>query len=74
MVRRSRCPTDQCVPNGSEAHEGLRAGHEELGGEFLPADDEAGVGYGVRRKFNPRTVKRIENWENEGGPALEDDI
>ena len=52
----------------------LRAGLEELGVEFLPADDEAGVGYGVRRKFNPRTVKRIENWENEGGPALEDDI
>ena len=52
----------------------LRAGLEELGVEFLPADDEAGVGYGVRQKFNPRTVKRIENWENEGGPALEDDI
>ena len=52
----------------------LRAGLEELGVEFLPADDEAGVGHGVRQKFNPRTVKRIENWENEGGPALEDDI
>ena len=52
----------------------LRAGLEELGVEFLPADDEAGIGHGVRQKFNPRTVKRIENWENEGGPALEDDI
>ena len=52
----------------------LRAGLEELGVEFLPADDEAGVGYGVRRKFIPRTVKRIENWEIEGGHALEDDI
>ena len=52
----------------------LRAGLEELGVEFLPADDEEGVGHGVRQKFNPRTVKRIENWENEGGPALEDDI
>lgn len=52
----------------------LRAGLEELGVEFLPADDEAGVGSGVRQKFNPRTVKRIGNWENEGGPALEDDI
>ena len=52
----------------------LRAGLEELGVEFLPADDEAGVGYGVRQKFNPRTVKRIENWENEGGPARDDDI
>lgn len=52
----------------------LREGLEELGIEFLPADDEVGVGHGVRVKFNPRTVKRIENWENEGGPALEDDI
>lgn len=37
-------------------------------------DEAAGVGYGVRQKFNPRTVKRLENWENEGGPAGDDDI
>lgn len=47
---------------------------EEFGVEFLPVDEAAGVGYGVRQKFNPRTVKRLENWENEGGPAGEDDI
>lgn len=47
---------------------------EEYGVHFLPADDEAGVGHGVRQKFNPRTVKRLENWENEGGPARDDDI
>jgi transcriptional regulator with XRE-family HTH domain len=47
---------------------------EEYGVVFLPADDEAGIGHGVRQKFNPRTVKRLENWENEGGPARDDDI
>lgn len=47
---------------------------EEFGVEFLPVDEQAGFGYGVRQKFNPRTVKRLENWENEGGPAGEDDI
>lgn len=52
----------------------LREAFEELGVEFLPVDEEAGVGHGVRQKFNPRTVKRLENWENEGGPAAEDDI
>lgn len=52
----------------------LRGALEEFGVEFLPVDEEAGVGYGVRQKFNPRTVKRLENWENEGGPAAEDDI
>lgn len=52
----------------------LHLAFEEFGVELLPADDEAGVGHGVRQKFNPRTVKRLENWENEGGPAAEDDI
>jgi transcriptional regulator with XRE-family HTH domain len=46
----------------------------DFGVELLPADEHAGVGYGVRQKFNPRTVTRLENWENEGGPAGEDDI
>lgn len=52
----------------------VRRALEEFGVEFLRADDEAGFGYGVRQKFNPRTVKRLENWENEGGPSAEDDI
>lgn len=45
---------------------------EHYGVLFFPDDDEGG--YGVRRKFTARTVKRVENWENEGGPAYEDDI
>src|SRR5699024_4448390 len=52
----------------------LHLAFEDFGVELLPADDDAGIGHGVRRKFNPRTVKRPENWENEGGPAVEDDI
>ncbi|MGO1482370.1 MAG: hypothetical protein ACTHWF_14785 [Brachybacterium sp.] len=58
----------------AEESELLRGALEDFGVEFLPVDEEAGVGYGVRQKFNPRTVKRLENWENEGGPAAEDDI
>ena len=54
--------------------ERLHLAFEDFGVELLPADDDAGVGHGVRQKFNPRTVKRLENWENEGGPAAEDDI
>src|SRR5699024_6137394 len=54
--------------------ERLHLAFEDFGVELLPADDDAGIGHGVRRKFNPRTVKRLENWENEGGPAAEDDI
>ena len=45
---------------------------EYFGVIFLP-EDELG-GYGVRRKFARGGVKRIENWENEGGPSAEDDI
>lgn len=52
----------------------LRHAFEEFGVELLPADENAGHGHGVRQKFNARTVKRLENWENEGGPAAEDDI
>ncbi|MDN5820624.1 MAG: hypothetical protein L0H74_11445 [Brachybacterium sp.] len=52
----------------------LHHAFEEFGVEVLPADEEAGIGHGVRRKFNPRTVKRLENWENEGGPAGDDDV
>ncbi|WP_394215407.1 hypothetical protein [Brachybacterium vulturis] len=54
--------------------ERLHLAFEEFGVEVLPADEVAGTGHGVRRKFNPRTVKRLENWENEGGPAADDDI
>lgn len=58
----------------ADENQRLRLALEEFGVELLPADEDAGFGYGVRQKFNPRTVKRLENWENEGGPAAEDDI
>lgn len=45
---------------------------EECGVLFLP--EEEGTGYGVRRKFAQAKVKRLETWENEGGPAYEDDV
>ncbi|HJB09496.1 MAG TPA: hypothetical protein H9786_03020 [Candidatus Brachybacterium merdavium] len=54
--------------------EAARQALEYYGVEFLPEDVDEGIGYGVRRKFNQRTAKRIANWENEGGPAYEDDI
>ena len=63
----------QPVLTDEENHR-LQHALEEFGVEFLPGDEHAGHGYGVRQKFNPRTVKRLENWENEGGPAAEDDI
>ena len=58
----------------ADENRALRHALEEFGVDLLPVDDEAGTGYGVRQKFNPRTVKRIENWENDGGPAGDDDI
>lgn len=45
---------------------------EDYGIRFIP--DDADGGYGVRLNFGARTVKRLENWENEGGPAYEDDV
>lgn len=54
----------------AEQNAALRAGLEGLGVDFLPVDDDEGLGAGVRQRFNPRTVKRMENWENEGGPAI----
>lgn len=50
----------------------LRRALEEHGVRFIPDDDHAG--YGVRRKFNASKVRRLETWEDEGGPAYEDDI
>src|SRR5699024_6428186 len=54
--------------------ERLHLAFEDFGVELLPAADDAGIGHGVLQKCNPRTLKRLENWENEGGPAAEDDI
>jgi hypothetical protein len=45
---------------------------EDAGAIFLP--EGRGRGAGVRLKFARQTVKRIDIWENEGGPTAEDDI
>lgn len=42
-------------------------------GVILIAEDER-FGAGVRKKFNSLKVRRIDNWENEGGPSAEDDV
>jgi len=59
-------------PLSVEENEALRRGLEEFGVVFLPEDDRHG--YGVRQKYNTQKVERLEGWENEGGPAGEDDI
>ena len=49
---------------------------EQLGAVFI-ADGEqpgAGDGAGVRLKFTTEKVRRIETWEDEGGPAYDDDV
>lgn len=45
---------------------------EVAGARFLP--ESKGRGAGVRLKFAGQTVKRIDIWENEGGPTAEDDL
>ncbi|NYI69134.1 helix-turn-helix domain-containing protein [Spelaeicoccus albus] len=50
----------------------LRRTLEEFGIRFVPEDDDGG--YGVRQKFNSRKVRALEQWEDEGGPAYDDDI
>lgn len=44
----------------------------EGGASFLA--ERRGRGAGVRLKFGRQLTKRIDIWENEGGPAAEDDI
>ena len=45
---------------------------EDAGAVFLP--ERGGRGAGARLKFSKQTVKRIDIWENEGGPAGDDDV
>ncbi|WP_413544164.1 hypothetical protein [Citricoccus nitrophenolicus] len=57
--------------DAEESHR-LRAALEEFGAQFIAEDEQAG--YGVRQKFNSVKAQRLETWEDEGGPAYEDDI
>jgi hypothetical protein len=50
----------------------LRRTLEEYGAVFIPEDDEGGCG--VRLKHNRSKVGSLNRWEDEGGPAYEDDV
>jgi hypothetical protein len=50
----------------------LQTALETFGAVFIQEDGDAG--YGVRQKYNTTKVQRLENLENEGGPAGEDDV
>jgi hypothetical protein len=50
----------------------LQQALEECGVLFIPENAQAG--YGVRRRFTRTKINRLENWENEGGPASEHDV
>jgi hypothetical protein len=45
---------------------------EDGGAAFIDEGDGGGVG--VRLKFNRKDARAIGKWENEGGPAAEDDL
>lgn len=56
----------------SDSTRRIRRALEGFGVIFIAEDD--GFGAGVRKKFNSLKVRRIETWENEGGPSADDDI
>jgi hypothetical protein len=45
---------------------------EQMGAVFL--DEHGGAGAGVRLKFGRSQTRAIDRWEDEGGPASEDDV
>jgi hypothetical protein len=49
---------------------------EQLGAVFIHDGENPGLGEGagVRLKFTVEKVRRIEAWEDEGGPAYDDDV
>ncbi|MDR2254550.1 MAG: hypothetical protein LBE25_00850 [Arthrobacter sp.] len=55
-----------------EENAALRRSLEHYGAVFLP--EEGALGHGVRQKFSSKKVAKLESWENEGGPAAEDDV
>tara|TARA_R110002124_G_scaffold117983_4_gene275160 strand:- start:29750 stop:30067 length:318 start_codon:yes stop_codon:yes gene_type:complete len=50
----------------------LRRALEGFGVTFIAEDETSGAG--VRKKFNSLKVRRLDNWENEGGTSAEDDF
>lgn len=56
----------------SELNRRVRRALEGGGASFL--SERRGRGLGVRLKFGRQLAKRIDVWENEGGPAAVDDV
>jgi transcriptional regulator with XRE-family HTH domain len=56
----------------AEQNAKLQEALESFGAVILPEDGDAG--YGVRQKYNTTKVARLENLENEGGVAADDDV
>ena len=56
----------------SELNRRVRRALERGGASFL--SERRGRGLGVRLKFGRQLAKRIDVWENEGGPAAVDDV
>jgi hypothetical protein len=50
----------------------LQGALEDCGVLFIPEDAQSG--YGVRHRSTRAKMNRLENWENEGGPASEHDV
>lgn len=57
---------------GEEASKRLQTALEEFGVVFFSEDSRGGSG--VRRKYTAAKARQLTRWENEGGPAYEDDI
>ncbi len=60
------------IPVDIDTNNRLRAALEEFGVVFVAEDDHGG--YGVRRKHTASKMRGLRRWEDEGGPAYEDDI
>ena len=55
-----------------EDNERLLHSLEYFGVVFFAEDNDGG--YGVRRKHSASRTRQLKRWEDEGGPANEDDI
>jgi hypothetical protein len=61
------------IPNAPSAElSRIRLALEQMGAVFLA--ERGGAGVGVRLKFGRSQARAIDYWEDEGGPAAEDDV
>ncbi|MGO1319856.1 MAG: hypothetical protein ACTII7_08305 [Galactobacter sp.] len=71
-VAKARAFEQGVGPLTQEENLKLQSALEGFGAVLLAEDGDAG--YGVRQKYNTTKVSRLENLENEGGLAAEDDV